>query len=159
MITARPKSKGSVPPVAFQIRTATAGDFRRPDEDEFPDEVLRENLEEVVLAPLYGRLEGLLLESEDASVTAGAASRARFALKLLLSGVSNQGAQWRPPLISASWDGEAVLEWWVANRKLTLYCSEDETTYIKTSTNDDQIIVEDGPAGALMELWGWLTDR
>lgn len=33
---------------------------------------------------------------------------------------------WIDPLVTATWDDEIVFEWWNADRKLTVYCSQDE---------------------------------
>src|SRR5438552_1256819 len=39
------------------------------------------------------------------------------------------GRQWRRPHVTASADGEVVLEWWQGDKTLTVYLSADEATY------------------------------
>lgn len=66
---------------------------------------------------------------------------------------------WKEPQISASPDGEIVFEWWNNVKKLTIYCTEDTTEYIKvwganidTEMNDGQINSENL---AIIAMWLW----
>lgn len=68
----------------------------------------------------------------------------------------------RNPNITANSEGDVVLEWWCNNKKLTLYVSSEETTYIKVAGEK----IEDMEDGTLMtaqnntqlsSLLSWLT--
>ena len=161
MILAQAKRNHSFPVVAFQMQTATSGDYRRRDEDQLSTSSLIENLEEVVLANAKQQLFSLIPEeksSDDFPIASSVAiDRALFLLKLVFSGITNAGLQWHEPLISASVDGEVVIEWWRRERKLTIYCGDDSFHYLKTTVRDSHVEIDDGELGSIIELWSWMT--
>ena len=65
---------------------------------------------------------------------------------------------WQTPYISASEDGEIVLEWWNGVRKLTIYVGAKQSTFLKSWGPH---IVDDMEDGVLAQtwdpmLWEWL---
>jgi hypothetical protein len=70
------------------------------------------------------------------------------------------GLPWFTPYVTSSAEGEVVLQWWNEPRKLTLYFSAHEATYIKSWGPDMVTEMEDGDAASATsrkELWMWLT--
>lgn len=68
---------------------------------------------------------------------------------------------WIAPHVSASPDGEVVLEWWNKDRKLTLYISTGIIEYIKVWGANIASEMEDGTFSLSEEdhfeaLWDWL---
>jgi len=65
---------------------------------------------------------------------------------------------WQAPHISASEEGEIVLEWWNGPRKLTIYVGPEVTTFLKSWGPH---VIDDMADGVLAqnwdpELWAWL---
>jgi hypothetical protein len=68
---------------------------------------------------------------------------------------------WREPHVSTGVDGEALLEWWRQDRKLSLYLNDGVAApeYIKVRgahIDDDMESGELQSAGAFRALWTWL---
>jgi hypothetical protein len=73
-----------------------------------------------------------------------------------------KGETWIAPHATASANGEAVLEWWNGQKKLTLYFSEEGVEYIKSWGVDIFAEMEDGNADtseARSLLWKWLVGQ
>jgi hypothetical protein len=76
--------------------------------------------------------------------------------------VTAQGSPWTSPHVTSSAEGEVVFEWWNDPRKLTVYCTAEDATYVKVWGPDIVTEMEDGDAtsaGVREQLWRWLTDR
>lgn len=165
MIISAPLGRERFPAIAFQVQTISSESQRRSDEDSFSTASLIENLEDVVLAGAKEHLNSLARLSRGNDDEHGAApnsetiERSRYLLKLLFSGVSNSGLQWREPLISATWEGDVVFEWWKRERKIALYVHQDEVSFVRVAEVDGKLSIDDGQMGeiALMDLWTWLT--
>ena len=65
---------------------------------------------------------------------------------------------WQSPYISASEDGEIVIEWWNGVRKLTIYVGADQSTFLKSWGPHIVDEMEDGVLAQTWEplLWVWL---
>jgi hypothetical protein len=66
---------------------------------------------------------------------------------------------WMHPHITISEDGEAVFEWWRAEKKITLYVSEQQITFIKVWGDNIETSMEDGnlrQATDFNTVWNWL---
>lgn len=68
------------------------------------------------------------------------------------------GMDWYQPNVTASAHGEAVLEWWNRQKKLTIYISSEQTDYVKIWGADIDAEMEDGILTSLKvaELITWL---
>ena len=67
---------------------------------------------------------------------------------------------WLQPHVMASAEGEVVLQWWRDPKRLTLYFSPHEATFIKSWGANIETEMEDGdaaPATNRARLWEWLT--
>jgi hypothetical protein len=76
--------------------------------------------------------------------------------------ITEQGARWHAPHVTSSAEGEVVFEWWNDDRKLTLYCSGTDASYVKVWGPDIVTQMEDGDATAPdagEALWYWLTGQ
>lgn len=75
--------------------------------------------------------------------------------------VMQNGAEWVPPHPTASADGEAVLEWWSAAKKLTVYFPSEGGAEYVASWAADPNAMRDGTANTREEraaLWKWLYE-
>ena len=65
---------------------------------------------------------------------------------------------WQSPYISASEDGEIVIEWWNGVRKLTIYVGAEKSTFLKSWGPHIVEEMEDGVLAQTWEpsLWVWL---
>jgi len=69
-------------------------------------------------------------------------------------------SMWLPPHVTASSEGEVVFEWWKKNKKITLYITKNDISFIKV--NGENIHdMEDGVFSIAdtknyMVLWQWL---
>lgn len=72
--------------------------------------------------------------------------------------IRNMNAVWLDPHISASEDGDVLLEWWSSNRKLSIYVDENEAEFIKVWGTNINSEMEDGllTTGKFFDLWTWL---
>lgn len=73
---------------------------------------------------------------------------------------NSQAVGWQSPYISASENGEIVLEWWNGVRKLTIYVGPERSTYLKSWGPH---VVDEMVDGVLEEnwdplLWSWLFE-
>jgi hypothetical protein len=80
-----------------------------------------------------------------------------FLLKLKLR------EQWISPNITASSEGEVVLEWWKNQKKVTIYITSSSIIYIKVPSESIQEM-EDGVLyisnfGAYINLFSWLDEQ
>jgi hypothetical protein len=73
-----------------------------------------------------------------------------------------QRAPWLAPHVTSSAEGEVVFEWWNDPRKLTVYCTAEDASYVKVWGPDMVTQMEDGDAtspAARQQLWMWLTGQ
>src|SRR5688500_14701069 len=126
MIVAAPAS-ASRPLIAFQVTPESAPYENLRDSQRIDVEKRIENLEEVFLASAKEHLSRLSQLGSNwngegaARPDPAAIDSARYILKLVLSNARNVGADWIEPLISPTYEGDVVMEWWKADRKLSLY--------------------------------------
>jgi hypothetical protein len=81
-------------------------------------------------------------------------------LRSLYQGAERWGAPWREPHVTSSAEGEVVSEWWNGPKKLTVYCTGAEASYVKVWGPDICTEMEDGDASApaiQQQLWSWLV--
>jgi len=162
IVIPRPGLRGNTA-IAFQ--GTTNSNFTRSDEDRVPQDFLVDNTEDVLLANAKARLirvSNLPADWDDNGASrpsTAAVDWAQYLLKLLVSAATNQGLAWRDPLVSATPEGEIVLEWWRRNQKLTVYCSNDSASYIKVWEENRALFMEEGDlsTSSLVDLWKWLT--
>ncbi|MBB6580547.1 hypothetical protein [Ralstonia solanacearum] len=66
---------------------------------------------------------------------------------------------WSLPHVSANEDGEVLLEWWKAEKKLTFFFRADGIDYLRAWGADIQHDMDDGEltAEAFPRLWAWLS--
>ena len=71
-----------------------------------------------------------------------------------------ESAGWQRPHISASEEGEVVLEWWNGDRKLTVYIGADQASFIKSWGPHVVNDMEDGGLShdGFAALWSWLFE-
>lgn len=69
-----------------------------------------------------------------------------------------QTQEWVDPHAGLDESGDVVLEWWNADRKLTVYVQSDAVEYVKSWGPDIEDQMEHGPLGAttFVKLWEWL---
>jgi hypothetical protein len=70
------------------------------------------------------------------------------------------GQPWVEPHVTSSAEGEVVFEWWNGRKKLTVYLSGEEASYVKVWGPDIVADMEEGdaaPATPRKQLWTWLT--
>ncbi len=73
--------------------------------------------------------------------------------------VWNRGWVWHEPHISASEEGEVVLEWWQAPKSLTVYVSPEGMDYIQDNGMGGPAEMGDGSANTTNErlaMWQWM---
>jgi hypothetical protein len=69
------------------------------------------------------------------------------------------GEEWHNTHVTADEDGDVMLEWWNNGKGLTIYVSEEDTTYLKASGTSMTNDMEDGEATTSevrRRLWAWL---
>jgi hypothetical protein len=74
--------------------------------------------------------------------------------------VEGAGLPWLQPNVTASAEGEVVLQWWNDPKRLTVYLSAHEATFIKSWGPNIETEMEDGSAASAtsrLRLWEWLT--
>lgn len=79
-------------------------------------------------------------------------------VELCLQAVES-GLYWIKPNVTASPDGEVVLEWWHENKKLTVYISGQSAEYVQVWGPDIDSMMSDGDAESAKvreSLWLWL---
>ncbi len=77
----------------------------------------------------------------------------------LYEAAAAQGLIWQPPHVTASPRGEAVLEWWGAHKKLTVYVDAAKVEYVLSWGPDIEAEMADGEADTVegaLGLWHWL---
>lgn len=132
-------------------------------EDAF--ESFAENLENVLLTNSKSKLRQIAQLPEDwdgesaARPDMRALSSATYSLELLVSGSRRVGLAWIEPLITATPDGDVVMEWWKMDRKLSLYFSASGAEFIRILDRAPNPEMEDGKVAdlALIDLWRWLA--
>jgi hypothetical protein len=71
------------------------------------------------------------------------------------------GSGWTNPNVTADETGAVVLEWWRGPRKLTIYVTATEASYVRVWGNNIDTEMEDGPIDSIQydftPLWGWLN--
>jgi hypothetical protein len=85
---------------------------------------------------------------------------AREWAKDLYLDVHDSGRTWIEPLITASEEGEAMFEWQIRGRRLTIEVTESGVSYSKLSGTPGNFQSEDGLADTKQQrqaLWAWLT--
>ncbi len=89
---------------------------------------------------------------------AKAIKKAEQFIKELFEFTEQLQCAWLSPNITASSDGEVLLEWWGKEKDLTIYLSATEITYIKVK-HDDIDNMEDGNLdlnkNIIGSLWEW----
>ncbi|CAM8751171.1 hypothetical protein NCF_03153 [Burkholderia pseudomallei] len=87
-----------------------------------------------------------------------AIKRAISALPDFISMAEETGG-WSLPHVSANEDGEVLLEWWKAEKKLTLFVRADGVDYLRTWGANIEHEMDDGVliAETFPGLWSWLT--
>jgi hypothetical protein len=91
----------------------------------------------------------------------GAISFAEAWLSDLYQEVTAQGAVRLAPHVTSSAEGEVVFEWWNDSRKLTVYCTSGDASFVKDWGPDMVTQMEDGDATAptaRQEFWRWLRE-
>jgi hypothetical protein len=81
-------------------------------------------------------------------------------LRELFREVESSGLPWLQPHVTSSAEGEIVLQWWNDPKRLTIYFSAHEATYITSWGADIETEMEDGDAASASSrarLWEWLT--
>jgi hypothetical protein len=71
------------------------------------------------------------------------------------------GREWQDPHVTADEDGDVMFEWWNGERGLTIYISEESSSYIIDWGTNITSEMDDGEASTSekrRELWSWLTD-
>ncbi|HJT56469.1 MAG TPA: hypothetical protein VJ761_08240 [Ktedonobacteraceae bacterium] len=84
---------------------------------------------------------------------------AKNLLVYLFQTVEQLGLFWLKPNVSASPEGEVVLEWWYRKRKLTIYVGEENLDYVEVWGPDIHSKITDGDIEnihKLRSLWVWL---
>jgi len=69
------------------------------------------------------------------------------------------GQNWIKPNVTASAEGEVVLEWWYGDKGLTIYIDNQSAVYLKDWGADINTEMEDGYANSpsiRLALWKWL---
>lgn len=86
---------------------------------------------------------------------------ARLWLTRLHASLSEVNAIWTRPHVTASEDGAVVLEWWRAQKKLTLYLSYESAEFIKVwgSHIKDEMLDGDLSPADFPALWKWLLEH
>ena len=69
--------------------------------------------------------------------------------------------QWIAPNVTASANGEVVLEWRYTQRELTIYIGEQDIDYLQVWSNDVKAKMTDGDIKTIndaQQLWQWLLE-
>ncbi len=87
--------------------------------------------------------------------------QAMLALPVLFNAATSSGHSWMNPHVSVNEDGNVVLEWWLQAKKLTVYVSSREMSYVRVWGDDIDNEMDDGrfqsvPAN-FIELWNWIN--
>jgi hypothetical protein len=99
-------------------------------------------------------------EYDAAPPTAATVDLALEWVKQLYLDVYESGRTWIEPLITASEEGEAMFEWQIRGRRLTIEVTESGVNYSKLSGTPGNFQSEDGLADTSQKrqaLWAWLT--
>lgn len=87
--------------------------------------------------------------------------RAYLAVLEMFQTASLSGYGWANPNVSADESGAAVFEWWSGARKLTVYVTPSQMSYVRVWGDDMDEEMEDGEIDDLdydfTALWGWLN--
>lgn len=77
----------------------------------------------------------------------------------LVAANSKASGQWVDPHVSASEEGEVVLEWWNDAHKLTLYIGEKSAQYLRVWGTNISTQMDDGmiEGNHFQGLWLWLN--
>jgi len=135
------------------------------------DEQIRElcqrwRAHEPVVDNLVERVDALLTWGADWSdydadpPAAATVEQARDWIKQLYLDVVTNGRTWIDPLVTASEDGEAMFEWQIRGRRLTIDVTEAGVCYSKISGTPPNLQFEDGQVDTRQSresLWAWLT--
>lgn len=127
-----------------------------------------DNIAFLVLSPTYsaiGRLSQLNDDWDGCGSTKpnpAAIQRAMTMLEGFYRTASVAGGapyQWVAPHISASEDGEVVMEWWSGAHKLTVYVGETSAQYLKVWGTNITTQMADGAieGNQFQGLWLWLN--
>lgn len=80
-------------------------------------------------------------------------------IELFYQEVIESGQNWMKPNVTASAEGEVVLEWWHGDKGLTIYLGNQSAAYLKDWGADINTEMEDGYANSpsiRLALWEWL---
>ena len=103
--------------------------------------------------PIHGTLQrinhlqswGTKWDGEDViAVSAASVARASALIDLIYSEASSLGIDWADPNVTASPQGEVVLEWWNREKKITLYVNENHSDYVQAWGTDIDTEMTDG---------------
>lgn len=87
--------------------------------------------------------------------------RTEALLPELLNVATNAELGWLNPHVSASEDGNVVLEWWHDTRKVTVYVGANETSYLRVWGENPETEMDDGvirtTAMDFARIWAWLN--
>jgi hypothetical protein len=82
-------------------------------------------------------------------------------IELFYQEVIESGQNWMKPNVTASAEGEVVLEWWHGDKGLTIYIGNQSAAYLKDWGADINTEMEDGYANSpdiRRALWKWLMN-
>lgn len=87
-----------------------------------------------------------------------AISKASILLAEMYRQINLAHFSWKTPHISASEDGEVLLEWWNGNHKLSLYVGSRKSDFIKIWGPNIESEMQEGrfSASNIIRLWDWL---
>ncbi|OGR11132.1 MAG: hypothetical protein A2341_12125 [Deltaproteobacteria bacterium RIFOXYB12_FULL_58_9] len=92
------------------------------------------------------------------AVDSGGIENAQSWLRKAIEAVGEK--QWAEPLVTASADGDVVLEWWGAGqKKLTIYVAAQLVEYVRVWGKDIHEEMDDGQVedpASFVSLWQWL---
>ena len=80
-------------------------------------------------------------------------------IELFYQEVIESGQNWMKPNVTASAEGEVVLEWWHDDKGLTIYIGNQSAAYLKDWGANINTEMEDGYANSpsiRLALWKWL---
>ena len=80
-------------------------------------------------------------------------------IELFYQEIIESGQNWIKPNVTASAEGEVVLEWWHYDKGLTIYIGNQSAVYLKDWGADINTEMEDGVANSpniRLALWEWL---
>lgn len=90
-----------------------------------------------------------------------AVNRALIWVQQMYSDVNLTTKQWQEPHVTASEDGDVLLEWWNGDKGLSIYISENSVSYLKDWGPNIAEEMEDGVVASSekqRQLWHWLMD-